>query len=225
MPHYPVFRRAFTLIELLVVIAIIAILAAILFPVFASAKVAAKAAACGSNSRQLGVALEMYRSDYDGQYMLAAYATSSAFLIWHDILDPYVKNKEIWLCPGSDLKKTDSNGTPTSHFGYNARYLTTIATNFANFMTHTAASESQVQSPADTVLFTSAKSSVPASWCGDEGKFLLPPSGANADCWGRPHTVHNGMVTLTWADTHATRVPLGRFYQGQSPVDRFFDLE
>ena len=36
------FRRAFTLIELLVVIAIIAILAAILFPVFAQAKAAAK---------------------------------------------------------------------------------------------------------------------------------------------------------------------------------------
>jgi len=35
-------RRAFTLIELLVVIAIIAILAAILFPVFAQAKEAAK---------------------------------------------------------------------------------------------------------------------------------------------------------------------------------------
>ena len=34
--------RAFTLIELLVVIAIIAILAAILFPVFAQAKAAAK---------------------------------------------------------------------------------------------------------------------------------------------------------------------------------------
>jgi prepilin-type N-terminal cleavage/methylation domain-containing protein len=35
-------KRAFTLIELLVVIAIIAILAAILFPVFAQAKLAAK---------------------------------------------------------------------------------------------------------------------------------------------------------------------------------------
>ena len=35
-------KKAFTLIELLVVIAIIAILAALLFPVFAQAKVAAK---------------------------------------------------------------------------------------------------------------------------------------------------------------------------------------
>jgi len=45
-------KRAFTLIELLVVIAIIAILAAILFPVFAQAKLAAKATSDLSNIKR-----------------------------------------------------------------------------------------------------------------------------------------------------------------------------
>lgn len=58
-------RRAFTLIELLVVIAIIAILAAILFPVFAQAKDAAKKAACTSNLKQIGMAYMMYANDFD----------------------------------------------------------------------------------------------------------------------------------------------------------------
>jgi len=49
-------RKAFTLIELLVVIAIIAILAAILFPVFAQAKEAAKNTALLNNTKQMGVA-------------------------------------------------------------------------------------------------------------------------------------------------------------------------
>ena len=48
-------RKAFTLIELLVVIAIIAILAAILFPVFAQAKEAAKKSQTLNNTKQLAI--------------------------------------------------------------------------------------------------------------------------------------------------------------------------
>ena len=57
--------RAFTLIELLVVIAIIAILAAILFPVFAQAKAAAKSTVCLSQTKQIGLGTLMYAGDYD----------------------------------------------------------------------------------------------------------------------------------------------------------------
>lgn len=65
------YRQGFTLIELLVVIAIISILAAILFPVFAQAKVAAKQAACIVQMRQIGMAFMMYRADYDDVWVPA----------------------------------------------------------------------------------------------------------------------------------------------------------
>ena len=58
-------KKAFTLIELLVVIAIIAILAAILFPVFAQAKEAAKRTACLSNAKQIALSQKMYSGDND----------------------------------------------------------------------------------------------------------------------------------------------------------------
>jgi prepilin-type N-terminal cleavage/methylation domain-containing protein/prepilin-type processing-associated H-X9-DG protein len=67
-------RYGFTLIELLVVIAIIAILAAILFPVFARAREAARKTSCASNLKQLGLAALMYKGDYD-----EAFADSRAF--------------------------------------------------------------------------------------------------------------------------------------------------
>lgn len=64
-------RRAFTLIELLVVIAIIAILAAILFPVFAQAKEAAKKTTEISYFNQVGKATGLYMADVDDHYFLS----------------------------------------------------------------------------------------------------------------------------------------------------------
>ncbi len=58
--------RAFTLIEILVVISIIAILAALLFPVFGRARENARRASCQSNLKQIGIAIAMYREDFDG---------------------------------------------------------------------------------------------------------------------------------------------------------------
>src|SRR5262249_38803068 len=96
-------RRAFTLIELLVVIAIIAILAAILFPVFAQAREAARSTSCKSNLKQAGLAMSMYMQDHDGK-VVPCYRYQGSFegdpLLWYpDLLNPYVKNAGIWYCP------------------------------------------------------------------------------------------------------------------------------
>lgn len=115
--------RGFTLIELLVVIAIIAILAAILFPVFAQAKAAAKKTACLSNTKQIGIALYMYLTDFDDSLPMANYPNPGSGYtgpytqftwgdgpgvsqpVWADLLAPYAKNVSIFSC-------TTDDGTP-----------------------------------------------------------------------------------------------------------------
>jgi prepilin-type N-terminal cleavage/methylation domain-containing protein/prepilin-type processing-associated H-X9-DG protein len=218
--------KAFTLIELLVVIAVIAILAAFLFPVFAQAREKARQASCASNVRNLGLAILMYAQDYDEHLPLAAYATGDLdFLNWHHLADPYVKNRTIWHCPSSAVMKTDGGGKTTTHFGYNARYLTTIAADFANAAAHRALAIATVASPAETLLLADARASMEASWCGDDGKFLLPPSMSATHCWGRPNLLHSEGSNLVWLDGHITWRRPGQYYEGQAPVDRFFDLE
>jgi prepilin-type N-terminal cleavage/methylation domain-containing protein len=99
--------RAFTLIELLVVIAIIAILAAILFPVFANAKESAKKITAVTQARQLAVAVMMYAADQDDYFVPSTnydVPNSNPERIWPPLVLPYVKNKNVFIAPGSDGK-------------------------------------------------------------------------------------------------------------------------
>ncbi|MCG9894312.1 MAG: prepilin-type N-terminal cleavage/methylation domain-containing protein [Fimbriimonadaceae bacterium] len=96
-------RKAFTLIELLVVIAIIAILAAILFPVFAQAKDAAKKTQSISNMKNIATSVMIYNADYDDTMPQSAYpifrSTGVTIMSVYDLLQPYIKNVQILVSP------------------------------------------------------------------------------------------------------------------------------
>jgi len=178
-----VIRKAFTLIELLVVIAIIAILAAILFPVFAQAKAAAKKTAALSNLKQNAVAVLMYNTDYDDTFAQSAYGigTPSGVVIpgsgaqvysVYDAIFPYTKNKDIYTDPADPqaIKWKDilaTLGLQPFQNGGNTLIFASTAINFAVFEdpavpptlmgADPVVSEGSLNYPSDTALFFSAR--------------------------------------------------------------------
>ncbi len=126
-------RRAvgFTLIELLVVIAIIGILAAMLFPVFARAREAARKTQCLANVKNVALALQMYFTDFDALppkfvnppdwlkydtygHPCGFVTEANEYLRWPVILDEYVKNREVWQCPSAKIPGGASLIIPTA---------------------------------------------------------------------------------------------------------------
>lgn len=133
--------KAFTLIELLVVIAIIAILAAILFPVFAQAKAAAKKSATLSNLKQNATAVALYQSDNDDVFGQSAYFVPAArvqIYSVYDSLQPYTKNRDI-IVDVAEPKAIDWQafiGTAPLNFDPFLNGAATVAAANGNFIKH-----------------------------------------------------------------------------------------
>jgi len=163
-------KRAFTLIELLVVIAIIAILAAILFPVFAQAKLAAKKTSSLSNVKQETMAAKIYQGDYDDNFPLSMSGhysdlgktpQSAASMTWVGITAPYIKSIQMLVDPvigdvagnltGPNAWYYTQNRRPL--YGYNYLFLGPwYACDYG-----LSRSESAAVNPADTVMFTNTQ--------------------------------------------------------------------
>ncbi len=200
-------RSGFTLIELLVVIAIIAILAAILFPVFAKAREKARSASCLSNLKQLALADLMYVQDYDEKFLHGWPAPSWSSYI--HMLDPYVKNTQLWVCPSA----ADNAFCPCGYPGGDAdpaavrsSYARNPYTTVGWYADMHGKKLAAFDKPSETILMCDGRRNWVhfSSWCfaleGQDGRSCYPTIAAR----------HNDGANCSFVDGHVKwmKVPL-----------------
>ena len=209
---------AFTLIELLVVIAIISILAAILFPVFAKVREKARQTACASNEKQLALGVLMYAQDNEEALPPAAqWDAANNLVLWPSVLDPYVKNDKLRICPSD-------GGVTLNSYGLNEL-------NFAD-LTDTGAAPprtlSVFETPSDTVML----SELGVGSAGNLNDFATVRHGAykltapdvdlNDTADARPAARHFDRANVALMDGHVKAFRLDQFYVNQTPPDKWF---
>ena len=221
-------KRGFTLIELLVVIAIIAILAAILFPVFAQAKAAAKKTADASNMRQIATAMLMYAGDNDGGTPGSMHtASGNVQRAWIYNLTPYTsKVDELRISPA------DPKGRERTKLGGTSYVMNGFLSDLTEDMEEIEIQPGMTRSldnlpkPSETmILWVIAASKSPAAYDDHVHSYNWFTT-ANAatrwrritneimpDAFNRSGTDHTqGNANHVYADTHVKNLPAGRLY-------------
>jgi prepilin-type N-terminal cleavage/methylation domain-containing protein len=240
-------RRAFTLIELLVVIAIIAILAAILFPVFAQAREAARRTQCVSNVKNIGTGFQMYLQDYDevfppwtanSRLLLTPKDKFAMQWLYNTLVDPYIKNgvrvkdpvtgagalSGVWGCPSTKASLSDASNTYAYNYyglgGTNPGTGGPLGAQYAPFNDPQYKDPAPLASlgrPAETYLLMDG-----AQLCRPPVAYAANASSANNNgVWGS-HEIGSGVVAPS-PGPHPTSAVINMFITGRKTVVVFCD--
>ncbi len=219
--------KAFTLIELLVVVSIISILAALLMPALTRARIAARSINCKSNLHQIGMAVEMFKTDHQDFYppvcnnafltfwwgKRAGYGKDAAVDFSAGYLSKYVPGGRIGMCPQFAMGRVELVAAgATSGYAYNSYYIggsgDEILPDWSNWP-GMPAKGGQVARPSQTIMFADSATVNDITKPGRlRENWLLDPPSLN---YNPPapylrqavvHFRHGGLANVLFCDGH-----------------------
>ena len=231
-------RRAFTLIELLVVIAIVAILAAILFPVFAQAKAAAKSVATISNLKQVMTGVIMYAGDNDDMTVRLDNSNDpqegqpghNSFVL--ERLYPYVKNDAIFYDATTGLSDTPHTFN-TPDFGdwqlyHNLSFNSLGLFGSLNTVARNLSGQDDLAERAAIIPVTYPGYGDPYGYYSFRNYSAMDPNYEDPDDFWRNLAYgairrHNGNVPTAYGDGHAGKAKAARIFRPKGNTQSLFN--
>ena len=230
----------FTVVELIVVMGIVAVLVAVLMPVIAGAREAARGVNCASNLRQVVTAAVAYGRENNGCWPPAHVdfltknrrrwhgtraAAGAPFEFTPDTpVAPYLQTPRVKQCPTFEPAKAGFEAS-CGGYGYNNHYLGSSQAEphlaalplgpaeWDRRVGNVPAKLEGVRRPAETIAFADAAMATKGGHI--EYSFLEPPT----TVWGPTspsiHFRHGGKgrrANVAWADGHVTSEPFGWTY-------------
>jgi len=222
---------AFTLMELLVVITIMIILASILTPALQKAREKARQTVCQSNLREIFLATEMYKTDWNGYYPINCDYTNyvsglsdgdsypnGPLIFWSGaqytkggVLDftgsplyPYLKTGRIKTCP-SFKQFAEAYQPGSGGYGYNKQFIGGSINGDGEF-DYKQHKDSDIDNPSNTVILVDCAGI--RSGAIVENYALSAPyyKVIGGSSWNQlspsMHFRHNGWANVVWCDGH-----------------------
>ncbi|MGB9624310.1 MAG: prepilin-type N-terminal cleavage/methylation domain-containing protein [Phycisphaerae bacterium] len=219
-------NRAFTLIELLVVVAILALLIAILLPSLSRAREQGRSAACLSNMRSLGLAVQMYAMNNRGflvNFGLSHGGSVDENETWLNTLRREYRDKLVARCP-SDASPYWTQPHPVTRqvrrtsYGVND-YLSGRVDGYEDFRRL-----DRIRRPATTVMFVELNETTDYA----SSDHVHPPNWVTLEREAAKNELaldrHVGKANYTFADGHAEALRFERTYRkkGMQKVGKQF---